>query len=294
MEYRRRRRNRYTPQHSGTFPAYLLVVAIVGLSVYLFSASKAGAWVAENWIAPALSRASMESADTPAKQPSNAAPTTAPVTEAAAQTVTRKVEIPAKTYYALQIGVYDSAENAERQAEELRRIGAAGFVLADGERYRVLAAAYPDDASLKKVAAQLRNEGVESASYTFACGARTLTATGDAAQLDALEGAAQALETYLTALYDAVIAFDQREQKIEDGKASLTTLTKALSAASSDLVEVGATSDEAGALSGLLEKLAEAAQAAADAESAERTAFSAALKRLYLSAIQAYEGYVAS
>ena len=58
------------------------------------------------------------------------------------------IALPALTCYTLQMGVFSSAENAQKQSDTLKSQGAGGYVLQDGDRYRVLAAGYALELSL--------------------------------------------------------------------------------------------------------------------------------------------------
>ena len=63
--------------------------------------------------------------------------------------------LPGHTWYALQLGAFDSADAAESLAASYRSRGAAGYVRVQGQ-YRVLAAAYAARADAQAVITQLR------------------------------------------------------------------------------------------------------------------------------------------
>ena len=76
-------------------------------------------------------------------------PTPTPVSRSYDETPdTREFILPAGTWYTLQTGIYTDEAAARQKAEEFSNRGAPGFVLQDGDRYRVLIAAYAtqDDA----------------------------------------------------------------------------------------------------------------------------------------------------
>ena len=288
MEYRRRRRDRYRPRKGGPLSAYLLIGGTAALLAYLFSASEIGGRIAGEWLAPALARAS--DADTGAKN-TPVAPSPSPtVPERVA--VETEIVMPAVAYYALQIGVYTSRDNADKQSAELKRIGAAGYVREDGGRYRVLAAAYPDRESMEKVASQLRAEGIESAEYLIECAARTLTVTAGADDAAVVQSAAGAPGKALTMLYDAAIAFDRDGRTVEEGVAAAGPCLSLLTAELGSLDRAAYQNDaETRALCSLLQDLCAAVEPLQAYSGDERAGFSAALKGAFLTAAFACQAY---
>ncbi|MBQ8537224.1 MAG: SPOR domain-containing protein, partial [Clostridia bacterium] len=100
----------------------------------------------------------------------------------------RQITVDSGKWYAIQLGIYGSADSADAQAQAYKQRGAAGYVWQEDERYRVLAAVYPLEEDAKAVRQQLR-EGQNIDSYVYAIESTTLTLrlTGMAGQLDALE-----------------------------------------------------------------------------------------------------------
>ena len=106
----------------------------------------------------------------------------------------RTLTLPGHTWYALQLGAFDSAEAAESLAASFRSRGAAGYVAAQGQ-YRVLAAAYNARADAQAVITQLRaNHQVDAVLTEIAQPEVTLRLTGRQDQLTALSDAYDALE----------------------------------------------------------------------------------------------------
>lgn len=210
MEYRRRKQTGYQPKHGGAYPAYIAVFFIFFGIVYLISASAAGTWVAKNWIAP-IFKEKVNDVDwnstikTPA--PAVASPDTT------AMPADRQVSFTAPVYicYGLQIGVYENTEHALAQSVALQKIGAAGYILPDGNRYRVLAAGYPDEASVKSVADQLLQEGIESRTYVIKSGSRKLTVSASEDVAAAMETAVQGMTVLLEHFYNQTISLDKGE-----------------------------------------------------------------------------------
>ncbi len=106
----------------------------------------------------------------------------------------RTLTLPGHTWYALQLGAFDSAEAAESLTASYQGRGAAGYVRVQGQ-YRVLAAAYVSRTDAQKVLTQLRaNHQVDAVLTEITQPEVTLRLTGRGDQLTALCDAYDALE----------------------------------------------------------------------------------------------------
>lgn len=246
MEYRRKRRKRRSSSSatSGTAKAIAVLVA-VAVIVYLISASAAGTWLAEKVLAPAftwfdglITRAAkpkeqVEKENTP--KPTGSI--------ASASSVTGEIKLPSVECFALQMGVYSDKNNASTQAQALQLRGAGGYVMEDGGRYRVLAAAFADEASLKQVREQLTAEGLESASYVFSAPESTLRVTASKAQLDGIAAGFEALRRLQQEMCAASLAFDQQQAEISEGKSTVNTLLTQLREANDAFMAIADSDD---------------------------------------------------
>ncbi len=119
----------------------------------------------------------------------------------------RTITLPGHTWYALQLGAFDSAEAAESLAASYRGRGAAGYVRRQGQ-YRVLAAAYGARADAQAVMTQLRSSHQVDAVLTEIPQPQvTMRLGGRPDQLTALSDAYDALEQLsiqLAALSDSL------------------------------------------------------------------------------------------
>ena len=201
------------------YTAYIAIFVVFFGVVYLISASKAGTWVAENWIAPVLRVGGQQATDVLSKPEPSAEPVNVVM-----ETISQELVLPEKRAYALQIGVYADRNNAVKQSESLAAIGAAGYVVEDGGRFRVLASAYEDEESAKKVSGQLLAEGIESRTYTLARAKRTLKATGSSLQLTQAQKALDGVDVLIKRLYDAFLDFDKNKATVSAGLATVTAI----------------------------------------------------------------------
>ena len=139
----------------------------------------------------------------------------------------REITLPSATWYALQLGAFESETAAEELAQQFIKRGAAGYVWHDG-RYRTLAAVYPTREDAQTVREQLSDaHSVDSYLYQIDLPALHLLMKGMKGQLDILE-AAFAHANDLTVNRQAVsVAMDRQEMSGEEAAQLLGTLTRA-------------------------------------------------------------------
>ncbi|MDL2217059.1 SPOR domain-containing protein [Christensenellaceae bacterium OttesenSCG-928-M15] len=256
MEYRRRKRRRSVRAGNrnvsagGAGAKVAVVLLLAAVVVYLISASALGTWIAQNVFAPVFEKIDgwfSAPAPTPGAtllpegSPSitmNPANSDMP---ANAQTVTNDIDFPSMECYAVQMGVFSDRNNAEQQAQTLMQRGAGGYIMEDGGRYRVLAAAYSSEESLRQVRSQLENDGMESASYTFLAQGSTLRITAYEAQLSAIQNGFLALKGIQQDVLSVSLAFDQEQQAPAAGRERAGGLLKELRDAKATFEETAGT-----------------------------------------------------
>lgn len=235
MEFRRRkRRRRYAaPEGSGTGKA-ILALLIIGALVYLVSASAAGTWVAQNVVAPVFAWVDEQLKGAPAAATPDVSvesPGQTIISEEPGKTVTGDVEVPAMECFALQMGVYSTQANADTEAGTLQKRGAGGYVMEDAGKYRVLAAAYAERASLDQVREQLKADGLDSALYTFVSPVSTLRVTATEAQLKRIQDGFTALDAIQQKIGASSLAFDKEQQEVASGVTKANELLTELKSA---------------------------------------------------------------
>lgn len=78
--------------------------------------------------------------------------------------VVENLRIDPSKLYAIQIGAFNSRENAEIASRELQGMGGAGYIIEDNY-FRVLAVGFPQEGDAQKVVDQLKTDGIESRIY---------------------------------------------------------------------------------------------------------------------------------
>ena len=182
---------------------------------------------------------------------------------------TRTLVLPGKTWYALQLGVFEDTASAGDLAESFRLRGAAGYI-ARREHYRVLAAAYPTRADAQAVQNQLRTQHqVDAYIYEISRPEITLRLTGQRAQLTALSDAYDALDQSAEQLFALSQAIDQGKE--QDYRAALTSTRETATALRGRLAALfDAPPQAVQQVMDLLQALADGLEQAANAQSAVR------------------------
>lgn len=133
------------------------------------------------------------------------------------------ISLSARSWYALQLGAFTQENAAHQLSQEFIPRGAAGYVYAQGDVFRVYAAAYPTRAEAQSVQTRLSEQGVST--YLQPCNetAFTLRATGTKAQLDAVRD----IFTYLDALsmkfYTLSSQLDKNEMPLDEALSALAS-----------------------------------------------------------------------
>lgn len=140
------------------------------------------------------------------EQQATVSPSAGP-TKAVHETITVE-EIP---FYILQMGAFTDSEAANQHANEIMRMGAGGTVYRDGSVFRVFAAAYTDEASLKTVQSQVRSDGFEATPYITESKGFHITLDGDQKAVGIVKEAVQALSNLPCELSAICLSYDKGE-----------------------------------------------------------------------------------
>lgn len=203
MEYRRKRRS-HRRQNTGGI-GILLTFLAVGAVVYLICASPVGTWIAQNVVAPVFSGSDTKTPASDLLAGNNGA-------QSGSQT-SSSVNVAIKPFdtYMLQMGVFESLENAEAQADILTGLGAAGYVFEDDGRYRVIAFAYGDEESAANVKKRLIEDGYDCAVCLKSIEGTELRITATKEQADSISGSLNTLQDVMQRFSELVIDFDSKK-----------------------------------------------------------------------------------
>ena len=142
----------------------------------------------------------------------------------------RTLTLAGQSWYALQVGAFDSAEAAAREAENYRARGAGGYIFRkDG--CRILAAAYTARADAQAVITQLKTRhGLDAEVVEIISPQITLQLSGQKGQLTALSDAFSAMEKLCGHLYQLSLSLDRQETDARETLAALKSEQDTLTA----------------------------------------------------------------
>ena len=193
---------------------------------------------------------------------------------------TRQISLAQKSWYAIQLGSFDSEASAKALADSYVTRGAAGYVLKDS-RFRVLAALYPTREDAQTVRQQLQTQHkIDSYVYEVSLPEIILNVEGMAGQLDVLEAGMQYLNTAMEKFCQSSVSMDRQDLSVEQ---ELTKLAEIASQAEtlSNVLAIRFTSVKSTVVDNLVSQLGEiskAAKAVADASQSGTVAMAAQMK----------------
>lgn len=177
-------------------------------------------------------------------------------TEAPQERVTRELNWEAPMGYLIQFGAYEDSDNARIEAARYVKRGAAGYVLNDGI-YRVMGAMYFSEDEANRVKDKLyEQEDLSCMVYPIESDPVTLRVTATEAQIDALNGAEQAVLNGAEELGNMAFQLDGGVISASDALTEISAISARVKKAQDTLItQAGATPNDVAA--GLIE-LAEA------------------------------------
>lgn len=155
-------------------------------------------------------------------------PTPTPVAAAYDETVeTREVALDEVQWYAIQTGIYSTAEAAEEKRDTYAQRGAPGYVNQDGEKWRVYIACYgaKEDASAVRERLSV-NQDVETFLHTWICPEICLRLTGMVGQLDVAEAGLSLMGNAAAALRDNAALLDGSERTLAEAQGVVEALNE--------------------------------------------------------------------
>lgn len=292
MEYARRRK-RKRKHSSGTGKA-LGALLMVGLIIYLFTASAAGKWLAEEVMAPAFSALAelpLFSSDGLSRLEQENAPSDdslAVSLNGGLSAVNENVQLPAISCFALQMGAFSSEENASALSAELKSRGAGGYIYHDEGMYRVLASGYGTEAEARAVKERLVNEGTDCTVYDISASPLTFSITAGKDDIQSIKQSFNALSAAQTALCSACIEFDESGMSPTEGAVMVNAIHTELSLACGNLDKYAEASPAIASLAECCNKCIASLNSLAAGDYSSSKEFSSAMKYTLLELSDAY------
>ena len=202
---RRRRSARKKKNDSAGVASIVMLLMVAALFIYVFQALDIGSILfggESTSPAASSSKAAVTATAKPTATPDNttAAPTD---TAVAGNLVTEDIKINALTLYGVQLGVFDKQDNAQMLANQLKPQGASGYVLLDGNQYRVIDSVYYAQADAKTVRDQYKAGTASDASLLKVnVTSFTLKVKASADQIATIRSALASMQSQLVVLID--------------------------------------------------------------------------------------------
>lgn len=210
--------------------------------------------------------------------------------------VEREISLPARSWYAIQLGAFDNEESARSQADSFVARGAAGYVRKDA-RFRVLAALYPTREEAQTVRQQLQSQHeIDSYVYEIALPEILLNVKGMAGQLDVLEAGMQYLNTTLEKFCEISTSMDKQDLPTEQELSRLAEIASQADTIKSVLAQRFSAANNAvvSNLISLMEEIGKASSAVAETSSKGNVVMGAQMKNQTLKLMTLVESYLYS
>lgn len=238
MELRRRRggarhaRNYYTsrtysrrkPDGEGSFFGILILLILTAALVYILVATPVGSWLTGTVFGAEKDRKTDSGTTSPHQNLITTSPATETESPKSGETATKQFELKALETYALQIGVFDTADSARSLISTLKSLGAAGYALSTSEGVRIIASSYPTEAAASSVSKRLNEGGYQSVVYPITFESAVLTCTSDEEKLKAVETACTVAGEIIDLVYEETIRFDSEERGVDYGTAVVSEM----------------------------------------------------------------------
>ncbi len=291
MEHKHKivRKSNGTQGSGGLFTAFVIILVLAAIAGVIVL-SPIGKYLNDTLIGPLFSCSEEKKEDqkivsTLSAQDKQAAEVTpSPKPE---EPVYSAVTVEETPFYILQMGAFTTRDDAEKHAAEIRRMGAGGFVYAEGSIFRVFAAAYTDESSLIKVQSQVRSDGFEATPYITNKKAVKLTLEGDPKTVSALKELIELINSIPNRLCELCLLYDKGEITGQEATDVLQKMLESCKSSRSVLADTANDSIEPirNLLSGYQEKISTFLQ---ENDMIEKKTASGELKRLQLAVIIDY------
>lgn len=293
MEYRKRtkpgrKRNRARSapkrESGGTGGRLILTLILLGGAVYLISASAAGTWMAKNVMAPIFDAFSKDTGK------SNTVPVFSTNTgeEGSKGSDTEEVKLSGMHVYVLQMGVYRSEDGARETADAYKKRGAGGYIMKDGDEYRVMASAYSDKDEARIVRDRLSKDGIDTAIHEISLGSISFSVTAQSTVCDTVSRAFSSLSSAVADMIDLSQEFDRDSMTVSAGRDRLNEILNDITQNKKALSDMDASDAVMGAVLNCMQKYADALKAVSGYSGDNTVDFSSDIKYTLINMIDEY------
>lgn len=193
--------------------------------VYFLSAGVTGKWIYNNVAVPVFSYFGFGSSTTEPTESNSISgfddsPETATPSDDAKK-VEKTITISGFTDYMIQLGAYDSENNAQTDASSIKSRGAAGYIVS-ADKYRLIAASYQSAESAQSVKSSLENnDGIDSFVYEYTVPKLEFKITATQSQITKIESIFNKYIELKNNIGELAISLDKSEVDISKAKTKL-------------------------------------------------------------------------
>ncbi|MFY9177522.1 MAG: SPOR domain-containing protein [Caldicoprobacterales bacterium] len=209
--------------------------------------------------------------------------------------ITETVKIHTMNFYGIQMGAFNSKENADTIGNELKGKGGAGYIL-DDQYYRVIAMAFLSQDDAASVISQLKNQSIEAQMYELSCPGLEMEITATSQKIEGIKSAFSLIQENFGELETIVKDLDKDKITTEIAINRIDEIKNQIKGKEEELNKYSATQEGSQVLSGLKKLLSDQANSLdqlIQGNVSDKVAISSKIKYTYIDIIVKYKEYIA-
>ena len=164
--------------------------------------------------------------------------------------ITETIKVDAMSFLGIQIGAFNSKENAQSIANQLQSKGGAGYVLED-QYFRVIAMIFLKESDARAVIEQLKNQSVESQLYEIKCPGVDMDITASSEKIEGIKSTFSLLQEEFQVMELIIRDLDNDKMTIEIAIDKIDEIKNQIKAKADLLSQYSATQEGNQVLDGL-------------------------------------------
>ena len=288
--------------------AFIVIILFLILGgIYFFTAGTMGKYIS-NFIAPILK--SRQSTEQLAQQDSNdrgdnqvdqgmelTLPNDAAQDDAQedkAPRITETIKVEDMNFFGIQMGAFNSKENAQSIADQLKTRGGAGYVL-DDQYSRVIAMVFLSEGDATAVKEQLQEQSIESQLYELKCPGVDMEVTAPSEKIEGIKTSFSLVREKFGEVESIIRELDNDKITIEIAINRIGEIKNEVIIKEEQLNQYSATQEGSQVLSGLKNLLSDQANnidQILQTNTSDKVAISSKIKYTYIDMIVKYKGYI--
>ncbi|NLJ40149.1 MAG: SPOR domain-containing protein [Clostridiales bacterium] len=208
--------------------------------------------------------------------------------------ITENLSIDAIGFYGIQIGAFNSRENAQVAADQLKTKGGAGYVLEDNF-LRVMAMMFHNEEDANAVKKQLTEQSIEAQVYELHCPGVDMEITAASEKIDGISSSFSLLKDKFGSMETVIRDLDNNKITTELAKNKVEEIRNEITDKEAQLTQYSASQTDnpvLDGLRGLFSELTVSLDQVIMKSLSDRVALSAEIKYTYIHMIVKYKSYI--